>query len=110
MSAATTTQLDLLEALRQRELGMERVLLTDEEYRDLLMQSIVTFARGGQIFTADDVRFLAGDPPTTCSPNLVGALFNAAAKAGQIEPVGFARSGRVIGHGNRLLTWQGKAQ
>jgi len=107
MSAAA--QLDIIEAIRQREAGMDRVLLSaDEAYREDYMQAIATLARRGVEFTADDCRAIAGDPPESCSPNLSGALFNAAAKAGLIEAVGYARSGRVIGHGNRLLSWRGK--
>jgi len=109
--SGTVQQLDIIEAIRHAELGMSRVIANaDETYRGDVTRAIEILARGGQVFTADDVRALAGDAPTTCSPNLVGALFNAAAKAGLIGPVGFARSGRVIGHGNRLLTWRGRTQ
>lgn len=105
---SATAQLDIFDALRQREVGMDQVLLSPhEKYREVYMRSIAVLARGGAVFTADDARALAGDPPTTCSPNVAGALFNAAAKAGLIEAVGFLRSGRVVGHGNRLLTWRG---
>ena len=105
---SAVAQLDLLEAIRQREVGMDQALLSvDEEYRESYMHAIELLARGGATFTADDVRSLAGDPPSTVSPNVLGALVNAAAKAGLIEPVGYLRSGRVIGHGNVLVSWRG---
>ncbi len=104
---SATAQLDLLEALRQREEGMDQALLSFDVYRESYMHAIELLARGGATFTADDCRSLAGDPPSTVSPNVLGALVNAAAKAGLIEPVGWSRSGRVIGHGNVLVSWKG---
>lgn len=96
-------------ALSARDAGMQLALdYSDPDYRARVARAIETLAAGGANFTADTVRSVAGDPPSTCSPNLVGALFNAAAKTGLIEAVGFARSGRVIGHGNRVLAWRGR--
>lgn len=107
-------QLDLLEygaqeALRQRELGMGQVLYaTDTEYRDRLLGAIEILAIHGDCFTADDARAIAGDPPADVHPNLAGAVFNAAAKAGIIRFVGeYALSARVVGHGNLLRVWRG---
>jgi hypothetical protein len=109
MSAALE-QMDILEAIRQAEGGMATAIRNANlEYRDQLEHAIEILARAGKTFSADDVQFLTGARPLECSPNLIGAVINAAAKAGLIEPVGFVRSGRVIGHGNRLIVWKGRA-
>ena len=50
---------------------------------------------------------VAENAPRGVSTNVVGALFNAASKTGQIRMVGFTRSGRIVGHGNRLVSWIG---
>ena len=81
---------------------------SDDSYRNKLWATIEALAAGGETFCADDARLMAGDPPAACSPNLVGALFNHAAKAGLIRTVGFTRSARVKGHGNVLRWWRGQ--
>ena len=102
-------QLDILEAIRQRELGMATAVRNaDESYSNRFFRAIEVLATSGAVFTADDARALAGDPPSASSPNVAGALFNAAAKTGLIEACGFARIGRVIGHGNRVVAWRGR--
>jgi len=110
----SSPQLDLLEyaaqeALRQRDLGIDRVLYaSDTEYRDRLLGAIEILAIHGDPFTADDARAIAGDPPADVHPNLAGAVFNAAAKAGIIRFVGeYALSTRVIGHRNLIRVWKG---
>ena len=100
-------QMDLLEALHQRDLGMESVLERQSAYRHDIEGAIRLYASAGGEFTADDVRTWAGDPPRGVSSNLVGALFNAASKAGLIRMVGYSTSARVIGHGNLQRRWIG---
>lgn len=107
MSAAVQ-QLDIFEALRARDAGIAQAYRNaDEGYSNRLFRAIEVLAASGANFTSDDARALAGDPPSTTSPNVAGAIFNAAAKAGLIEAVGFARSVRVVGHNNRVLLWKG---
>lgn len=102
-------QLDILEAIHQRELGMATAQRNaDESYSQRFFRAIELLAASGATFTADSVRELAGDPPASTHPNVAGAIVNAAAKAGLIEAVGFSRSGRVVGHNNRVLTWRGR--
>jgi len=102
-------QLDIFEALRQRERSMERVTAAaDRGYRSLLESALHQLANGGDVFSADDLRVLAGDPPAGCSPNLVGAVVNAAAKSGLIEFVDYTHSARVVGHGNLIRRWRGR--
>ena len=100
-------QMDLLEAIRQRDLGMERVLEPQSLYRAHVQAIIRRFAAKGEEFTADDVRTIVGDPPHGVSANLVGALFHAASRAGLIRMVGYSTSARVIGHGNLQRRWIG---
>lgn len=100
-------QMDLVEAIRQRELGMERVLDPKSQYRTAVEAAIKILAMAGQEFSSDDVRELAGDPPHDVSTNTTGALFSAAAKAGLIQHVGYRISARVKGHGNLVRVWIG---
>jgi hypothetical protein len=99
--------MDLLESMRQRNIGMELVLERQSDYRQKIEAAIRWFAEDGQEFTADDVRALIGDPPRGVSSNLTGALFNAASKAGVIRMVGYGISARVQGHGNLQRRWVG---
>ncbi len=101
-------QLDIIGAIREREVGMASVIRNaDEAYSQRFFHAIEILAASGVGFTADAARDLAGDPPSTTSPNVAGAIFNAAAKAGLIEAVGYSRSGRVIGHANTVRLWRG---
>jgi len=101
-------QLDIFEAARQRDVAFDQVVEhSDDTYRNKLWATIQALAAGGETFCADDARLMAGDPPAACSTNLVGALFNHAAKAGLIRTVGFTRSARVVGHSNTVRMWRG---
>lgn len=100
-------QMDLIEAIKQRELGMERVLDVKSEYRQAVESAIKILAIAGHKFCSDDVRELVGDPPRGVSTNLTGALFSAAAKAGTIHRVGYGISKRIVGHGNLTRLWIG---
>jgi hypothetical protein len=106
-TAVIAQQMDLLESMRQRDLGMELVLERYSDYRSKVRAAILWFAVDGQEFGADDVRVMVGDPPRGVSTNLVGALFNAASKAGVIRIVGYGTSARVVGHGNLTRRWVG---
>lgn len=109
MSAVAAGQMDIFEAIRQREVSLERVTeAADRSYRRDLEEAIVQLADGGQPFCSDDIRALAGDPPAGCSPNIAGAAIMAALKQSQVQQVGFTRSARVIGHGNRVGLYVGK--
>jgi hypothetical protein len=105
----TVTQLDLSEAMFQRDAGMERVLDKPRSlYRLRLEAAIEVVAATGRVFTSDDVRLLAGETPKGESTNLVGALFSAAANSGLIRQEGYRISARVIGHGNLVRAWRGR--
>lgn len=101
-------QLDLVDAIRRREQGMAEVEAhSDSEYRYRLIGAIEVLAASAREFTADEARKIAGDPPPTTHPNIAGALFNAAAKAGTIRMVGYGLSTRPQGHGNLVRRWIG---
>lgn len=103
-------QLSIEEALEERELGMGLAILRGQvEYRERIKAAIAALAEDGDPFSSDDIRREAGDTPAGASPNLIGALVNGALKRGEIEFVGFTRSARVIGHGNRVGLYRGVA-
>lgn len=58
-------------------------------------------ARGG-VFSANDVRALVPD----VSGPLMGARFNAAAKAGRIVHVGYERSTKASTHAHPIAQWR----
>lgn len=101
-------QLSIEEALEERELGMAVVILRSQvEYRERIKAAIAVLAFSGQTFSSDDIRQQSGETPQGASPNLIGALVNGALKRGEIEFVGFTRSSRVVGHGNRVGLYRG---
>lgn len=53
-------------------------------------------------FTADDVRKIAGDPPT---PNAMGAALRLACKRYWIRPVGVTTADRPSRHASLLRVW-----
>lgn len=61
-------------------------------------------AATGEKFTSEDVRELAGDPP---SPGAMGARFAAAASARIIKQVGWRTATRPQLHGHVLRQWRG---
>jgi hypothetical protein len=99
-------QLDLLEALRRREAGQGLVMEhADTDYRERLAASIKALAASGEGFCSDDLRREAGDPP--CDHHLIGAVMQGAIKGGLIKQVSTTRSGRLIGHGNKVGVYVG---
>jgi len=104
-------QMDIFEAIRQRDEGIAQVIeASDPDYRDKLITAIEDLAGRNTVFTGDDVRELAGDPPVGTHPNIAGAIFKQAAAAGLIKTVGFGCSRRVKGHGNLVRLWRGVRQ
>jgi hypothetical protein len=93
--------------MHQRDLGFELVLERRGDYRAKVEAAIQYLAQDGEEFTSDTVRLMVGDPPRGVSTNLVGALFNTAARAKVIRAVGWTHSARVIGHANTVRSWIG---
>jgi len=109
VTGRTSAQLDIFEAIRQRDEGVAQVIESSPaEYRDKLIAAIEALASKREPFTSDDVRELAGDPPAGTHPNIAGAIFQQVVKAGMIRTVGFACSRRVKGHSNVVRLWKGQ--
>lgn len=74
------------------------------EWRVAARKAIEELARAPFPFTAEDVRRLAGDPP---SDNAMGGALLRARKDGRIRMVGFAAARRLRRHGGTVRTWVG---
>ena len=59
------------------------------------------------IFTADDLRAVVGDPPDGQHRNGIGGLFRRAYRDGRLQHVGFRPSLRVEARGRVLRVWRG---
>jgi hypothetical protein len=79
---------------------------TDDWWRDCVDRGIAEFARRGVVFQAFDVMDVLGIPEPD-HPNRIGGRFHAAARAGLIEPVGFAQSRRPTAKASIVRTWRG---
>jgi hypothetical protein len=94
--------------MRRRDSGQDLVCAnSDADYREKLSVAIRVLAASGKTWCSDDLRQMAGDPPTGYSPNLVGALINHALRSGLIHTVSWTRSARVAGHGNLVGLYVG---
>jgi hypothetical protein len=90
-----------------RDAGMTAALGRAKSWVDAARVVIAWRARKGDPFTSEDVTAVVGQPPEGCSPNAVGAVMNAAAKAGQIRRVGDAQARRRNQHATRIGLWVG---
>jgi hypothetical protein len=81
---------------------------SDVRWKAAAETAIVELARSGREFTAEDVRRRVG--VLASSPQALGALFSAAAKAGIIRAVGFTVATRPERHGGVLRTWVGAGE
>ncbi|MBA3251459.1 MAG: hypothetical protein H0T66_14405 [Geodermatophilaceae bacterium] len=79
----------------------------DAWWRSCADAGISYLARSGLPWSADDLWDLGVPRPD--HPNRVGAAFQAAVKAGQIQQVGFALSRRRSRHAGVLRLWRGAA-
>jgi hypothetical protein len=103
-------QLDIFSAIdegrRRRDDGMRAALHnTDVRWRSAADQAIRDLAATGLEFTAEHVRERVG--VIAAPPQALGAVFNAARRAGIIVPVGYATATRPERHGGLLRTWRG---
>ena len=92
----------VVEAVRSE--GEQAALSFSREWADVAWDELVTLARSGRHFTADDLTAEIGSPP---SAGAVGALFNQGRKTGLIEPIGVATSRRLSRHGGLQRMWRG---
>jgi len=68
------------------------------------MQAVETLCMAESAFTADDVRAIAGEPPT---PNSIGVVMRMAFKKGLIRPCGTGPAVRPSRHASLLRYWTG---
>ncbi|MEX2275245.1 MAG: hypothetical protein WEA10_06755 [Actinomycetota bacterium] len=87
-----------------RDSGADAALRFADEWRAKAERAIEYLIRTGTDFSSDDIRRIAGDPPT---PNALGAVFVNASKAGRIELVEYRRSQRLGRHAARVGVWRG---
>lgn len=105
-----TDQLEL--PTRLADEAMERVMAAERvaEWKRKADDYLATFGYGlyPHTFTADDLVAAIGRPDFgPARNNVVGAWFNAQAKAGRIEWTGmFRKSTRPEGHGNQQRVWR----
>lgn len=100
----TQATLDL-EGNRLRDQGIAQVdSHTPEAWKTSMDTAISTYAKTGQSFTAEDVREIAGEPPT---PNAMGARFLAAIQRGIIRKVGYRSARRSSAHARAIAVYTG---
>jgi hypothetical protein len=90
-----------------RDQGMALVNeATPEQWKDEADSLIVSMARSGAEFTAEDVRAWVGNPPKA---NAMGARFMAALRSGIIERAGWKHASRREAHARALAVYRGVA-
>ena len=91
-------------ASRAKVTGQARAIQTDPEGFRRAARAIAVLAEFGNQFDADDVRAWAGPFE---SPDVIGAAFSAAKKAGIIRVAGTTTSKSVTRHGGLIRLWEG---
>jgi len=92
--------------LELRDAGVAQVERnTPEWWKAEAARAIATLAAAGRDFTAEDVRAVAGDPPS--HPNAMGAAFLRAASEGAIIKVGYRSPVRKSSHASVIAVWRG---
>lgn len=91
-----------------RDMGIALVdYATPEAWKDEADSLIVSMARSGAEFTAEDVRAWIGDPP---KPNAIGARFMAALRSGIIQRAGWKHASRKEAHARALAVYRGATE
>lgn len=91
-------------AKRAKLTGQAKAARTDPEGFERAAKAIAVLAEFGNGFSADDVRAWAGPFE---SPDVIGAAFSAAKKAGLIRVAGTTTSKTVTRHGGLIRLWEG---
>lgn len=92
-------------AERGRDEGTQAAAHAVAEWTEWANLALRSLAKNGTPFTADDIRYAVGDPP---SSGAAGALFLNALRSGLIERVDWATASRVSAHKRRLGLYRGK--
>jgi hypothetical protein len=105
-----STTFDLAAAESAKAEGIQTALRGDEDWRARADQQINLFVEHGVEFSADDLVEAIG-LPNDCDQNannIVGSVFNTAARRKIIEGTGVrVKSRRVEGHARRIDVWRG---
>ena len=90
-----------------RDSGIASVINhTPEIYRQRFIEAVKTFPRG-QLFTVEDVREIAGDPPPETHYNCVGGLMRSVAGMGLMRRTHERRKAkRPSLHASELAVWR----
>ena len=75
-------------------------------WQDAAERALATLIRRGDVFSADDLVELAGEPPV---PNMLGGLFIAARRQERIRPVGYRQGCRPAAHARVQRVWTAAA-
>ena len=96
--------MSLAEGRHARDEGIARALANPSipPWRIIARQGIRDIAATGAEFTSEDLRSQVGSPP---SPAAMGAVFNQAAKAGEIVEVAFVQATRKTSHAGIIRRW-----
>jgi hypothetical protein len=89
---------------RAADTGMQVAAYSDPDYQEAALAAIRDLAAMGAHFSADDVTRACGPAPSKAA---LGAAFRRAARAREIECVGFMTSDRVSRHGGLQRLWRG---
>lgn len=76
----------------------------ESAWRDMADKAMAVLIKDQVLFSAEQVRAVAGEPP---HPNMLGALFLRWQKAGRIKPEGYTQATHRAGHARILRTWRG---
>lgn len=87
-----------------KRIGGEAALEAAGDWEAESALAIGYLASKGEPFCSEDVRELAGNPP---SPGAMGGAFQRAAKAGLIRKQDWTKATRRIAHATDLRTWVG---
>ena len=77
---------------------------TPEAWKEQVDYIIRALSLSGQVFTAEDVRKWAGEPPR---PNAFGSRFMKAIKRGWIQRIGYTNATRPDAHARALAQYRG---
>jgi len=86
-----------------RDQGHRRAVQADPGWLGVAHDAIVELAASEAVFSAEDVRRRAGEPP---APNLLGVAVRKARLAGLIEACGVETANRAAAHGRLLRLWR----
>lgn len=92
-------------AAEAKEQGQAATLTAQPEWADKAWEAMLTLARTGKPFTADDLVAMVGMPEG--SVNAIGAVFSRASKTNVINRIGHQAAERLASHLRMVGVWRG---